>query len=561
MKKLIAAVTLAAALCAQDVHNGPLDVRGALSVGPAGSADFSASQWLRIKIGTGAPSGALCASAAHVGRMYSRSDAATVNASLYHCSQTGVGTYAWELSGAGGGGGAVASVFGLTGAVMATAAANRGLFGPTSGADAAPTLRLMTLADLPSCPTTTAGSVLYRWNGTSIICGGVAGEDVTSGVLAAARGGAGTVNGLMKANGSGVVSAAVAGADYQAPLTLTTVGASGPATLISNVLNIPQYSGGAASPPFTLTRTSSTVLTVTVVAGIESGTAACPSSTSATITTNGTSGTGAAAIYLNPNCVIGVSMAPAATCSGCTIDSATGVFPDGVFPISLSANVTSGTWDVGPTVRINPQLRQSPLAPGSGVTFTAGSGGVTLVNATGGGGATRINLSLGTCDPVTGLQMNGTWSRFTTSPATAPALACSGSPAYFPNFSYSNTDANNAAIAVFDVPGTWTSGSVNLTLRGSQDWWNGQSRWIVSSGCVASGATYTAFPTLNAGQNTTTITGVSGDQNVIKTYTLTGVTMTGCSANSRMYLRVQRDLTVTSFGDVLRMIGGYIDFN
>jgi hypothetical protein len=45
----------------------------------------------------------------------------------------------------------------------------------------------------------------------------------------------------MKANGSGVVSAAVAGTDYQAPITLTTTGATGAATLTSNTLNIPTY--------------------------------------------------------------------------------------------------------------------------------------------------------------------------------------------------------------------------------------------------------------------------------------------------------------------------------
>lgn len=40
--------------------------------------------------------------------------------------------------------------------------------------------------------------------------------NLLSGTVAAARGGAGTVNGLMKANGSGAVSAAVAGTDYAA---------------------------------------------------------------------------------------------------------------------------------------------------------------------------------------------------------------------------------------------------------------------------------------------------------------------------------------------------------
>jgi hypothetical protein len=42
-------------------------------------------------------------------------------------------------------------------------------------------------------------------------------SDLGSGTLAAARGGAGTINGILKANGSGVVSLAAAGTDYQLP--------------------------------------------------------------------------------------------------------------------------------------------------------------------------------------------------------------------------------------------------------------------------------------------------------------------------------------------------------
>jgi hypothetical protein len=52
-----------------------------------------------------------------------------------------------------------------------------------------------------------------------------------------------TVNGLLKGNGT-AISAAAAGTDYQAPITLTTTGSSGAATLIGNTLNIPQYSSG-----------------------------------------------------------------------------------------------------------------------------------------------------------------------------------------------------------------------------------------------------------------------------------------------------------------------------
>lgn len=43
----------------------------------------------------------------------------------------------------------------------------------------------------------------------------------TNGVLATGRGGAGTVNGIMKANGSGTVSQASAGTDYLAPSAVT----------------------------------------------------------------------------------------------------------------------------------------------------------------------------------------------------------------------------------------------------------------------------------------------------------------------------------------------------
>jgi len=50
-----------------------------------------------------------------------------------------------------------------------------------------------------------------------------------------------TVTGLTKGNGSSL-SAAVAGTDYQAPISLTTTGTSGNATFVSNTLNIPQYS-------------------------------------------------------------------------------------------------------------------------------------------------------------------------------------------------------------------------------------------------------------------------------------------------------------------------------
>ena len=62
---------------------------------------------------------------------------------------------------------------------------------------------LTSLANLATVGTITSGV----WSGT---------------VISSNKGGAGSVSGLLKANGSGVVSAAVAGTDYQAPLTAGT---------------------------------------------------------------------------------------------------------------------------------------------------------------------------------------------------------------------------------------------------------------------------------------------------------------------------------------------------
>lgn len=67
-----------------------------------------------------------------------------------------------------------------------------------------------------------------------------------SGVLPSSKGGAGSLTGILKANGGGVVSAATSGTDYQSPITLTTTGTSGVATLVAGTLNIPNYAGGSS---------------------------------------------------------------------------------------------------------------------------------------------------------------------------------------------------------------------------------------------------------------------------------------------------------------------------
>ena len=61
--------------------------------------------------------------------------------------------------------------------------------------------------------------------------------------------GAVTLTGILKGTGTTPITFAVAGTDYQSPITLTTTGTSGAATFVGNTLNIPQYSGGGGGTP------------------------------------------------------------------------------------------------------------------------------------------------------------------------------------------------------------------------------------------------------------------------------------------------------------------------
>lgn len=88
-----------------------------------------------------------------------------------------------------------------------------------------------------------ASTSTATFDGTANITPGV------TGTLAVGNGGTGTttLTGLVKGNGTSAFTAAVAGTDYQIPITLTTTGTSGAATFVAGTLNIPQYTGGGGS--------------------------------------------------------------------------------------------------------------------------------------------------------------------------------------------------------------------------------------------------------------------------------------------------------------------------
>ena len=129
------------------------------------------------------------------------------------------------------------------------------------------------------------------------------------------------ITGVLKGNGT-AISAASAGTDYQAPITLTTTGTSGAATFISNTLNIPQYSGGGGSG------------TVTSV-GLSGGTTGL-TTTGSPITTTGTITLGGTLAVASG----GTGTATPSLVAGTNITSITGTWPNQTINAS---GITSGT--------------------------------------------------------------------------------------------------------------------------------------------------------------------------------------------------------------------------
>lgn len=179
-------------------------------------------------------------------------------------------------------------------------------------------------------------------------------SNLTSGTLAAARGGAGTVSGIMKANGSGTVSAASAGTDYLSP-------PNGTAILKAN-------SGGALANATAGTDYLAPSAIGSTVQAWDADLDTWAGKTAPTGTVVGTSDTQT----LTNKTITGVKetkTAPSISSGTLTLDCSAG----NVFAVSLNANITTLSFSNVPSTGTAYGLTLALTADGTARTVTWGS--------------------------------------------------------------------------------------------------------------------------------------------------------------------------------------------
>jgi hypothetical protein len=187
-----------------------------------------------------------------------------------------------------------------------------------------------------------------------------------NGTLTVANGGTGatTLTGLVKGNGNSAMTAAVAGTDYQAPITLTTLG-SGSATLSGTTLNIP------STTAYNLPTASASV-----IGGVKIGTnLSIDGSGVVSASINAGSISGTASNLTAGNVTTNANLTGDVTSVG---NSSTVIKINGTSLASLSTGLLKNTTTTGiPTIAVAGTDYQAPIT-----LTTTGSGSATLSGTT-----------------------------------------------------------------------------------------------------------------------------------------------------------------------------------
>lgn len=230
-------------------------------------------------------------------------------------------------------------------------------------------------------------------------------------------------------DGSGAITAATAGTDYQVPITLTTTGTSGAATFSSGTLNIPQYSGGGggvtwpATGDIVVSNTTNTPAGLVEVdgdcvvgtsgnwvAGSCSGSASANLGTSLSATSPQITGDATSGLYTAGAAKVDVGISGAkvveVTASGeavtGTTSSTLAVGANGstnpVLAVDASTtSVASGVVIKGAATGVAPTITTTDSGTNSGLTVqTKGTGTLTLNAGSGGVGAVNIQSNSST---------------------------------------------------------------------------------------------------------------------------------------------------------------------
>jgi hypothetical protein len=342
---------------------------------------------------------------------------------------------------------------------------------------------------------TTAGNITATSNTTLTSLANLAAVGtITSGtwsgsVIGSNVGGAGTVNGLLKANGSGVVSAAFAGTDYQAPLTAGT----------SYVVPNSSITGA--------TKTKITYDTKGLVtAGADATTSDIAPSTNRNYVTDAQAG-----VLSNTS---GTNTGDQTiTLTGDVTGTGTGTFTTTLANSGVTAN-TYGSSTLIPSITVDAKGRVT-LASTASIIANAGTLTGTSLNST------VTGSSLTSVGTIT----SGTWSGSTIAVANGGTgvTTSTGSGSVVLNTSPSITSANLTTPIIGAATGTSLSLSSTLAAGAS----------TFSSTVNVSGATTlttltasgnSTLTTLSAGATTLSSANVSGNQTVGGTLGVTGAT-------------------------------------